>query len=179
MPNLIFIGMKNSGKSTISRLVAQRLEWRLLQLDELIENFYAFVYGRQLTFRQIHQTHGAEFFRRLENNLVQTLAELPLEDCVLDCGGGTALEPKNAENLKKLGSLIWLKLEPKINYERLTANGIPAFFAYPNDPQSSFEELIQARFPVYEQIADEIWEYSTETAEDVVEKCFKMQSSRS
>jgi shikimate kinase len=154
MNNYILFGMKNSGKSTLSDKIASQMNKKVIHIDDLFTDFYQPVYQERLSFREIHKKHGPDFFRNFETNVVRILHDFSLTDIVVDCGGGTPMREENRELLRHMGTLVWLKVDQKVNYERIIQNGIPSFFKYQDDPRRSFEELVEQRYPVYKDLAD-------------------------
>ena len=63
-PNLYLVGFMGTGKSAVGRSVAERLKYRFLDSDRAIEEKE----GREI--RQIFDTEGEAFFRRLEKSFV-------------------------------------------------------------------------------------------------------------
>lgn len=97
--NVYLIGMMGSGKSTIGKLLAERLEYKFIDTDSTIE---------QLTkqgIAEIFQTVGEEDFRQLET---QVLAEVSAYTrVVVATGGGIAIKLENWNHLQQ-GLVIWL-----------------------------------------------------------------------
>ncbi|KAA9004014.1 shikimate kinase [Paenibacillus spiritus] len=94
-PNLILIGMMGTGKSTVGQLLARELNFRLLDLDERIEERE----GRSIP--EIFARGGEEEFRRIESR--ELLLALREKELVLSTGGGAVLAPGNAEAMGKGG----------------------------------------------------------------------------
>jgi shikimate dehydrogenase len=168
MQNIIVLGMKNAGKSTFVNQLATKLDMNIIKVDDETESLYEQKTGEKLSFREIHKKHGSDFFRDLEAEAVELIAQAQPENCIIDLGGGTAMRESNRNILKKLGRVVWLKLHKEINFERIMANGIPAFFKYQDDPQKSYNELCEERYPIFEEFADYIIEYTNETTEEIV-----------
>lgn len=175
MQNIIILGMKNAGKSTFVEKLSVKQKMNVIKIDDETENLYELKTGEKLPFRDIHKKHGPEFFRELEAEAVEIIAASVPENCIIDLGGGTAMRESNREILKRLGKVVWLKLDKEINYERIMANGIPAFFKYQDDPRRSYEELCDERYPVYEKFADYIIEYDKEMPEEILEKFLNLK----
>jgi shikimate kinase len=152
--NLILIGMKSSGKTTIGRLVAQRLGRRFTDVDAEIERLYAAQTGEKLGFREIFKRHGKTYFRQLETGALQALAAASQgEGLVLATGGGLPLADENRPLLKQLGTIVFLDVDEAVLLPRIIHGGIPAFFPYPDDPARSLAELLAARRPIYRALA--------------------------
>ncbi len=72
--NIILIGMKSSGKTTIGRLLARKLGLRFTDVDAEIERLHAEQKGERLPFREIFKLYGKDYFRTLETAALRTLA---------------------------------------------------------------------------------------------------------
>ncbi len=78
-----------TGKSAVGRSVAERLKYQFLDSDRAIEEQE----GREI--REIFDTEGEAFFRRLEKSFIES--GHPKESCVVSCGGGLYRPARNAE----------------------------------------------------------------------------------
>jgi shikimate kinase len=154
MPNVILIGMKSSGKTTIGRMLARKLGLRFTDMDAEVERRHLQQKGERLRFREIFQKYGKDYFRNLETAALQDLAAAPsAAPFVLATGGGLPLAEENRALLGRLGTIVFLDVAQDVLLPRITSRGIPAFFPYPNDPARSLAELLQARKPIYQALA--------------------------
>lgn len=170
MKNLVLVGMKGSGKSYLSEEIARRFHLRLISMDEEILRLYAGEHGENLSHREIVHKHGEPFFRDLEMRAVQKLQLENPQNTVIDSGGGIVLKEQNRKILKSLGTVVWIKVDPEINYERIMSKGVPGFFPYPDDPKRSFTVLWQERVPLYEALANYVLEVARESRKETFEK---------
>lgn len=169
--NIILIGMKACGKSTIGKLLAQKLEIDFIELDSEIEKAHLLNKKEQLSFREIFKKQGADYFRSLEKNVLRIIVEKNMnKQIVLACGGGTPVDENNQKILKELGQVIFLDADKEVLLPRILKHGVPTFFSNPNDPKKSLEELLKKRKPVYEKIADKIINFTNESPKELVEK---------
>ena len=108
--NIFLIGMMGTGKTTIGKILAQRLGYRFFDTDVLIERV------TQKTINHIFTTQGEETFRDIES---QVLAELSAcTRSVVATGGGIILRPKNWSYLHH-GLIIWLDTPVDLLTKRL------------------------------------------------------------
>lgn len=169
MINIILIGMKGSGKSTVGKLLAEKLNIRFIELDTELEKAHFQVRKEKLTFRVIFQRYGQEYFRTLETTVLNKLSQdLNVNNFVLACGGGTPLNMANQKILKNLGKIIYLKPDNDALLERIIKNGTPAFFPYPDDPKKSFDEVLISREPVYKKLADIVLDCQRKNPDKIV-----------
>lgn len=153
--NIVLIGMKGCGKTTVGKLLAHSLAVPFLDCDAEIEKICQQEQGETLPFRQIFARYGAAYFHELEAQALHKIAQNS-ENArfVLSCGGGTPLRQEHQEILRKVGKIIFLDVEKEILLQRILAHGIPAFFPYQDNPQKSLDVLLAARLPVYQQCAN-------------------------
>ncbi len=125
MHNFILIGFKNSGKTSVGKLLAERLRYQFLDTDQLIEQKYDILFKKKLTVREIYQQHGEDFFRALENKIIINLK--PNNSRVIATGGGSVLKSENIKYLKLCGYIIYLAVDIDILSQRMFAQTKPAF----------------------------------------------------
>lgn len=165
--NIVLIGMKACGKSTVGKLLAKKLGIEFIELDQEIEKVHLMNKKEKLKFREIFKKHGAIYFRKLES---KTLKNIKTKKFVLSCGGGTPLDENNQKILKKLGRVIFLDADKTVLLPRILKHGIPAFFPYPNDPKKSLNDLLEKRRPIYKKVANQIISFTSQSPEELVKK---------
>lgn len=109
--NIFFIGFMGCGKSTMARLLSEKLGMELVEMDETIEA------EARMSINEIFETYGEEHFRDLESQLVARIAEKG--GAVVSCGGGAILRPQNIEMMKKNGKIIYFSATPETIYKRV------------------------------------------------------------
>lgn len=146
-PGLSLIGPRASGKTSVGRLVAERLGWRFVDADEALEGRL----GRSIG--SLFAEEGEPVFRDEEERTLRELTREP--PFVLATGGGAVLRPENREALRRFGFVVWLRADPKVLAERLGAD--PG-----NRPSltglglvEEVESVLKARGPLYRDLADE------------------------
>lgn len=116
MQKIILVGYMAVGKSTIGKIVAEKLKTRWVDLDETIEN------RTQLSVSDIFKEKGEIFFRKLEHSEFKKLLENE-ESLVISTGGGTPCYADNhlllnGENITS----FYLKASIGELFERLKRN---------------------------------------------------------
>jgi len=165
MMNLIFCGLPCSGKTVVGKNLAEKLEWKFVDTDALIENAYCGISGKQHQPCQIFSLEGEHFFRTLETQQVTSLGGC--KETVISTGGGVFASSDNSVLLKKMGVVIYLKTFPEVIWERLQIRGLPAFLDKDN-PKESFFEIARSRLPHYERAADIIVDCNNKSEHDIV-----------
>lgn len=109
--NIALTGFMAAGKTVVSRRLAQKLEWRFIDLDRVIET------NKGLPIQAIFSQQGEGSFRAAEKFALEQV--LKREEQVIALGGGAVLDPENLDLLKASGLLIWLKVSPRVVLKRI------------------------------------------------------------
>jgi len=152
-PGIFLVGFMGSGKSTIGRLLAERLGWEFTDLDEEIEA------SQRQSIPEIFDNHGEERFRRLETEAIRRRVMLVRagRPTVVALGGGAFSRPENCALLEDHGITVWLDCPLELARHRVeTSTNRPLA----RDPER-FAELYQARRLCYERA-----DYRVEIASD-------------
>lgn len=112
------IGYMASGKTTAGRLLAQKLGWPFVDLDEAFLEINGYTTGEYI------RKFGMEAFRKEEKDCVEKLAELPVQKVVYATGGGYPCWEDNMECLHELGTSFYLRWTPEQLTTRLFLSGI-------------------------------------------------------
>ena len=112
---IYLVGFMAAGKTTVARLVAERLGWRAEDIDELIEA------RERRTVAEIFSKSGEPYFRSVERDILRLL--LPLRHCVVTTGGGTFMDPDNRVAINMDGVSVWLDVPLEDLVARLPADG--------------------------------------------------------
>lgn len=142
MKNIALVGFMASGKSTISKYLAQKLQLRVVSIDVMIVEKE----GRLIT--DIFKDSGEPYFRAVETQVVAQAVKL--ENVIIDCGGGVVLAEENIVNLKSNSILIYLSTSPEVIYERAKKETHRPLLNV-EDPLGKIKELLTARLPFYQK----------------------------
>ena len=147
--NFFLIGYRCTGKTTVGKALANILGWPFLDADaELVQE-----YDRTIT--EIVAQEGWNSFREKEKSITKKLCAL--DKHVIAAGGGVVLNRENVENMKKGGTIVWLKATPEIIKERITLDETtkdsrPSLTA--KGLIAEIEETLAARNPLYAKAMD-------------------------
>ncbi|HUL21771.1 MAG TPA: shikimate kinase [Thermodesulfobacteriota bacterium] len=162
--NLVLIGYRGSGKSTVGRKLASRLKMKFVDIDDLIEDHQG------VPISDIVKSHGWGHFRKLERSAIE---EISKEDrLIIAPGGGAVLDSDNVDALRENGLILWLKADRQTLLKRLnqdpgtktrrptlTGKGTP----------EELKEVMSLREPIYERVSEIQIDTSTLDVETVVE----------
>ena len=160
--NVVLIGYRGAGKSTVGKIVAARLGRVLVSTDAEIVKLSG------QTIPDIVEQHGWEYFRDLESNVCQELAGR--NGLVIDTGGGAILRPRNVELLKETGRLFWLTASVSTITERIghdtqrpSLTGVKSFV-------DEIQDVLRERTPKYQAAGDYILETDGRSASEVADE---------
>ena len=159
--HLVFVGMMGVGKSTVARVVADRLDRRLVDSDTVIERRE----GRSV--RDIFAQDGEAAFRALETEvLLEALASA--EPLVIAAAGGVVLSERNRAALKDSGAkVVWLCADPATLVERVRGGGHRPLLD--EDPAGTLQRMFREREALYREVADAIVLVDNRSVSEVVE----------
>lgn len=140
MNNIYFVGFMGTGKTTISKLVSQRLNMNWADLDEMIEE------REKRTIVDIFRDSGEGYFREVEKDLLKEIAQNG--NYVVSTGGGIVIIDENIEIMKRSGFIVTLVASPEVIYERLKDDQSRPLLQVP-DPLTEIKRLIFERAPFY------------------------------
>lgn len=159
--NLVLIGYRGTGKSTVGRLLAERLGRRLVSTDAEI------VRRAGQTIPDIVKAHGWEYFRDLESEVCRDLAGQ--DGLIIDTGGGAILRPENAAALKTHGRLFWLRADVSTIVARIGGDTQRPSLTGTKSFTEEVDEVLQERTPKYQTAADHVIPTDGRTPRQVAE----------
>lgn len=167
MKNVILIGYMACGKSSISKILAKRLNCKLIDTDTYIEEKT----GKKIT--EIFAEEGESFFRQMETDCVKELIEKyagsDAEQVVFATGGGLPVREENRSLLKKLGTVYYLKASQETIYERVKGDTTRPLLQCEN-PLERIGEMLAGRKAAYEETADFCIEVDKKTKDEIAEE---------
>ena len=146
--NVVLIGLRGTGKSTVARLLAERLNWPWFDADVQIERHA----GKPIA--AIFADDGEAAFRDWESRVVADLAAR--DRTVLALGGGAVVCAENRAAIAALGRVVWLTASPQTLLKRIEADRSTATRRPNLSAAGGITEIIatlDARRAVYRQCA--------------------------
>lgn len=143
--NIVLIGMRGSGKTTVGKLLAKRLGRRFIEMDRLI------VQRAGLSIPEMVAEYGWQKFRDTEEAVTREAAKQ--DNIVLATGGGVVTREQNVRELKRKGKLVWLKADRDTLLRRIGDDqSRPSLTGQP--PEADLTAVLAERTPIYQEAAD-------------------------
>jgi shikimate kinase len=141
---IALIGLPGSGKSTVGRQLARRLQVPFSDSDHIIEQRLG------CSIREYFEREGEASFRDLEQTVIDELTQAP--PGVLSTGGGVVLRPPNRDNLRGRTHVIYLNSSPEELFRRLRHDKNRPLLQVA-DPLQRLRDLYAVRDPLYRETA--------------------------
>jgi shikimate kinase len=147
--NISLVGLPGSGKTTVGRQLARRLQLRFVDSDHAIESRIG------CTVREFFEREGEAQFRDVEQEVID---ELTLGGpCVISTGGGAVLRSPNRKHLRERSQVVYLKSTPEELFRRLR-HDVNRPLLQVADPLTRMRELFAVRDPLYRETAHYVLE---------------------
>jgi len=160
--NVVLIGYRGTGKSTVGKLVAARLDRVLVSTDAEIVKLVSH------SIPEIVEQHGWEYFRDLETKICLDLAGR--DGVVIDTGGGAILRSQNVESLKRTGKLFWLTAPVETIAKRIGADTQRPSLTGTKSFIDEIQDVLRERTPKYQTAADFVIETDGKSTTQVADE---------
>jgi shikimate kinase len=163
--SIILIGPPGSGKSTIGKALARKLQKPFVDTDDVIEA------RTEISISQIFIDKGEPWFRDLEQVVLSE--ELAKLDGVLSLGGGAPLSESAQQLLRTVdAAVVYLSVSlataaPRVGFNR----DRPLFL---NNPRGAWQELMDKRRPIYEALAHHIVVVDERAPKDITDEIVRL-----
>ncbi|MBI5416329.1 shikimate kinase [Candidatus Poribacteria bacterium] len=166
MMNIILIGFMGTGKSSVGKLLAQKMKKNFVDLDEEITK------KQNKTISEIFENYGEKYFRDLESDCLKKI--LKNDNCIISTGGGVVLKKENIAMLKNdKNKVILLVTDPDTIYKRIK-NETHRPLLQGNNPLEKIQKLLNQRESYYQKAADIKIDTSLLSPQKIVEKIEKL-----
>ncbi len=145
---IVLIGYRGTGKSTVAKILGQRLQRTVISTDAEI------VKEEGQSIPKIVEEFGWDHFRQLETQMCRKLQDQT--DLIIDTGGGLILKEENATILKDNGTIFWLTAEVSTIVKRISGDTQRPSLSGTKTFVEEIEEILQERTPKYRAAADHV-----------------------
>ncbi len=169
--NIVLIGFMGTGKSSCGEVLARRLRWEFVEMDNLIEQTAG------MSIPDIFAQKGEPHFRDLETQVCRSLANK--HHAVISAGGGVVTRVENVQILRSFAYLVLLKATPEEIYRRIIQEGKEKrpLLAKP-DPKQEIGRLLAIREPLYINAANAQIDTSGKSPKKIATEIFELLSTR-
>ena len=141
--NIVLIGPMGSGKSSIGRTIAKKLNRRFIDTDRYIERKIG------QTIQEIFELQGENKFRVFEKEIIKKISQYV--GIVIATGGGAIKDAENFKLLKESGWIIALSASTETLYSRIQGKRVRPLLLNENDPVNKLDQIINERKQTYLQ----------------------------
>jgi len=164
--HIMIVGLPGAGKTTVGRIVAQKLGAGYVDFDQVI------VRKQGMPISQIFGLHGEQKFREMERAVADNALTGP--PAILAPGGGWAAQEGHIEKAKEAGAfVIYLKVFPAVAANRSTGDGTRPLLVG-DDPLARMTKLLDEREIFYKKADVEVFNDSPKTAEQAADEITKL-----
>jgi shikimate kinase len=143
--NIAIIGFMGSGKTTVGKILAERLGFLFFDLDNLIE------LSEERTIKDIFKESGEDYFRDIESDIVRRI--INNKKCVFACGGGVILRSENMRLITRKSDIVYLMISPSEAVKRLSGS-IERPLLPDEDRYKRISDLFKKRSTLYSRYAE-------------------------
>ena len=140
MKNIVLTGFMGTGKSTVGKKVAEKLDMKFIDMDSYIENKLG------MTISDIFLNKGEPYFREIEKEAAKELSRFT--GTVIATGGGIVLNSENIKNFRENGIVICLKADVDTILRNVSCSQERPLLKQGN-VRSTIEKLLEYREPYY------------------------------
>jgi len=142
--NLVLTGMMGVGKSTLGKILSERLNLKFIDIDKHIEE------RENMSIKDIFEKNSEEYFRKVEKK--ESLKSLMKENNIIALGGGAFINKEIRNLAKKTSITFWLNLSVELLVKRLGQSKKRPLLDF-NNLDKSLRTILRERKEIY-KLAD-------------------------
>jgi shikimate kinase len=150
--------MMGAGKSSVGRCLRRRMGLALLDIDEVVTSNFG------MSIPEIFAEQGEKKFREAETEALRRVRTE--EQTIIITGGGVVLRKENVEILRSQAAIVWLDGDEETLFARASRKQNRPLLQTKN-PRKTFSQILDARRPLYANIANIRVDTSVLTDEEV------------
>lgn|SRR3989338_3673057 len=144
--NIVLIGMRGSGKTTVGKLLARNFNMKFADTDIMIEKKCS------QKIASLIKRKGIEKFRKTESETIKDIAGT--KNTIIATGGGVIENKINMALLKTNGFVVYLKTSPPVLFERIGSDKRRPLLTGAGNMSADLKALHKLRDPLYKKFAD-------------------------
>lgn len=160
--NIVVIGYRGTGKSSVSKVLEERLKWPLISTDAEI------VKKAGLSVPDIILKRGWDYFRDVESKICRRVGAK--DRTIIDTGGGAVLRKENVDALRQRGRVFWLTAEVATIMDRIRYNKDRPSLSQTKDYIDEIDEVLKERLPLYKAACDQIIPTDNRAIEEIADE---------
>lgn len=164
--NIILIGMRGSGKSTVGKLLAKKTQREFFDLDKLLSEYSG------MSISELVHMYGWEYFRDKETEITEEYAQK--EDAIIATGGGVILRKKNTDALGKKGRFVFLKTSIETILNRIGYDKNRPALTNKKTFKEELEDVWNERKVLYEAAANVTIETDDKSVEEITNEIISL-----
>ncbi len=139
---IALVGLRGAGKSSLGRMLAERLQFPFIELDKVIEQTAG------MPLAEVFSLYGQSAYRRYERRALEGLIETH-DRFVLSTGGSISTEPATFDELLTSCFTVWIKASPAEHMARVVAQGDRRPMGDNREAMQDLERILVGREPMY------------------------------
>jgi shikimate kinase len=162
---LTLIGYRATGKTTLAKLLAQRLGWNWIDADVEIER------RADKTIAQIFAEQGEPAFRDIEAQVIADLCRQ--QRLVVAAGGGAPMRPESRRAMRQAGKVVWLTARPETILVRMSGDATTSTRRPELTDKGPLQEIIHlldVRTPIYQESAHLVMDTEGKTPAELADE---------
>lgn len=165
MKNIVLIGIMGSGKTSIAKILGEKLNREVIDLDEYLEAKF------QMTIPEMFEI-SEKYFRDNETLVCKDLQDK--QDCIISTGGGVIGRPENMAALSNNATIVYINRPLELIMEDIEVSSRPLL----KDGADKLKQLFKQRHPIYLSYCD-VEVINDSSLDDIVNKIIKETKTHS
>ena len=169
--NIVLIGYRGTGKSSVAKVLAQRLTWPVVSTDaEIVKQV-------GMSIPELIHRHGWDYFRTVESEICRWVGTQ--DRTIIDTGGGAILRKDNVAVLRQRSRVFWLTAEVATIMERIKDSTERPSLTGAKTAVQEVQDVLKERLSLYQAACDHIIPTDGRSLDDIAEEILHLAVTRS